>query len=161
MTSDNVSKSWSKFMENRFYFDLCITIPHQPEKRIYSIIVKPWYATRGRKRKMISRWEVLISWFFIQGDLKKVNLDASIRCKKDRIMQVQFGLKMSLKSWDVDIYGNVKQSSLTLMVSEIWLFFCLEHLQFLAYSTVEKRHMMWKEKIISETIWLKEICFIF
>ena len=122
MTSDNVSKSWSKFMENRFYFDLCITIPHQPEKRIYSIIVKPWYATRGRKRKMISRWEVLISWFFIQGDLKKVNLDASIRCKKDRIMQVQFGLKMSLKSWDVDIYGNVKQISFNQRISEAWFF---------------------------------------
>ena len=40
----------------------------------------------------------------------------------DRNMQVEFDLKVLLKSWDVDIYGNVKEISLTQTVSEIWFF---------------------------------------
>ena len=56
-------------------------------------------------------------------------------------MQVKFNLKVVLKSWDVEIYENVKQT-----ISKVWYSFCVKHLKFLVY--FEKSHMYYKEKKI-------------
>ena len=42
------------------------------------------------------------------------------------------------------------------MVPEIWFYFCMEHLQFLVYFTIEKSHMYSKEKIISLKVFEQE-----
>ena len=69
----------------------------------------------------------------------------------DRNLQVEFSLKVSLKSLDVDIYGNVRQIFLSKMVSEVWFFFCLKHHQFLASCTVEKRPILGKDSYFCDS----------
>ena len=49
----------------------------------------------------------------------------------NRNMQVKFGLKVFLTTWNVDIYGNAKQIFLYQMVSEIWFFLFTSHVPFL------------------------------
>ena len=54
-----------------------------------------------------------------------------------------------LDRWDLEIYVNVRQISLTWTVSEIRYFFCLEPLYFLVYLSIQQSRMYWKEIIKS------------
>ena len=63
----------------------------------------------------------------------------------DRIMQVEFGLKVSLISWNVDIYRNVRQIPLTQVISEEWILITS------IYSTILKRGSgVWQEKVLPQ-----------
>ena len=80
----------------------------------------------------------------------------------DRNMQVKFGLKLVLKSWDLEILENMKLIFLCEMVPEIWqvLFenLVLPNLQ-LQYRGVP--YILKKNCHNSETIWRRKIKFIF
>ena len=66
----------------------------------------------------------------------------------ERNGQIEWNVRVVLKSWDVEIYVNVRQIPLTQMVSDM-IFFWLEPLQFLVYQYTQKSRMYWKEVIIS------------
>ena len=54
---------------------------------------------------------------------------------RDRNKQVEFCLKVALKSWDVDNYENVRHTYHAQTVSEIWfLFLCSTYGSFLQWS---------------------------